>query len=436
MVEFGIPYWWEQGKSFPDFSKKPSEYCDLLVIGAGFTGLSASITSSRLKVKTICVDKGIPGEGASTRNGGMCGAHSRVGFESLCKSFGLDIATKVLKESPKAFEFVKKFIEDESIECNFEITGRIQLANTKSHTFKQKKMAKTLSKIANYKTVILDADEIGEHILSNQYFGGLYYEEHAGLNPRKFHDEMIRVALKSGVEILDNCSVMSYKKIGKHFFVKTTKGIIKTKNIILATNGYTKKPFKWFFKRVFPLPSFIIATEELDKGLIKTLAPGRRMMVETGSKHCYYRISPDGNRILFGGRAGMIPYGPAFAAKRLRKAMVAIWPQLKNVKITHSWMGNTGFTFEQTPCVGEHNGVYFSFGYSGSGVAMAPYLGMKCAFQALGDPRGETIFSSTKPSTRFYHFFQNPIFLFFAEIWYRQFVDRWEAWQANKDNKS
>jgi glycine/D-amino acid oxidase-like deaminating enzyme len=76
MVEFGIPYWWEQGKSFPDFPKKSSEYCDLLVIGAGFTGLSASITSSGVKIKTICVDKGIPGEGASTRNGGLCGVQA------------------------------------------------------------------------------------------------------------------------------------------------------------------------------------------------------------------------------------------------------------------------------------------------------------------------------------------------------------------------
>ena len=436
MVEFGTPYWWETGSDLPNFKEIPSEECELLVIGGGMTGLSASITAARLNRKVVCVDAGRIGQGASTRNGGMCGAHARVSFNALRNSFGEKVAREIIDESPKAFDYFKTLLIDEQIDCDFQQTGRVQLANTKKQAEKQKKGAEILiNKSSVYNPEILEANEIKEHIVTNQYFGGLFYKDHGALNPRKFHDELVRVSLKLGVEIIEGCNVKSYKNIEGKFVVKTNKGIIKSDKIILATNGYTKKPFSWLSKRVFPIPSFMIATEVLDKSLIKRIAPGRRMMVETGSKHCYYRISPDGLRILFGGRAGMIPLGPKLAAKRLKKFMVTIWPELHNVNITHSWQGNTGFSFEQIPHVGKHKGLHFAVGYSGSGVVMAPYLGMKCAYQVYDDPRGETVFSSTGLTTRKYHIFQKPYFLLFAEIWYRQIVDRWQVRQTKKDLK-
>lgn len=89
----------------------------------------------------------------------------------------------------------------------------------------------------------------------------------------------------------------------------------------------------------------------------------------------------------------MVPYGPELAANRLKATMVGIWPELRDVRITHSWRGFTGFTLEQMPHVGCHDGMYFAAGYFGSGIAMASYLGIKVAYQALGDPRGNSIFT-------------------------------------------
>jgi glycine/D-amino acid oxidase-like deaminating enzyme len=429
----GTPYWWETGRPAPEFTRRPPETTDIAIIGAGYTGLSAAITAAQSGARVVVFEKGVPGQGASTRNGGMCGAHTRISYGAMVKSFGEEVAQAIVRESPNAFAFVRRLIAENDLDCDFQSTGRIQLAYSRKDFDQQKKLAEEITGICEMNLDVVEQADLARHINSPVYFGGLYYKDHGGLNPRKFHDELIRLALEAGVVIIANCTVRGWAKRKGSYGLGTSKGRIRSDQIILATNGYTDENFRWFQSYVFPLPSFIIATEQLPPEVINEIAPGARMMVESRAKHSYFRISPDGTRVLFGGRAGMIPFGPKFAAKRLRATMVEIWPQLMDVEITHSWRGNTGFTFEQMPHVGVHEGVHFAMGFSGSGVAMAPYLGMKVAYRALGDERGKTAFASTKMTTRWFHFSRRPLFLLAAEIWYRQVVDRLETRQNRKD---
>jgi len=196
--------------------------------------------------------------------------------------------------------------------------------------------------------------------------------------------------------------------------------------VILATNGYTPPGFRWHQKRVFALPSFLIATEPLSQNLLGQLAPGRRMMVETRARHSYYRLSPDGTRLLFGGRAFMRPVAPEIAAKRLFETMCDIWPDLEGTRLSHAWTGNTGYSFSHMPQVGEVGGMHYALGFSGSGTVMAPYLGAKVAYRALGDARGKTAYADTPLKTHWLHPFRRPYFLTAADLWYHHWVDRWE----------
>ena len=156
-------------------------------------------------------------------------------------------------------------------------------------------------------------------------------------------------------------------------------------------------------------------------------------MVETRARHSYYRISPDGTRILWGGRASMVPLNAHEAANKLRKSLVEIWPEFGDVAITHSWSGNTGFAHGMLPHVGRENGVFYAMGYCGSGVVMAPYLGMKAAYQMLNDPRGDTVYSRIPLQTKLYHPTPRPHFLKAGNIWYNQVVDNRQARQARRD---
>lgn len=431
----GRPYWWDDGAPLPDLPTKPPARADLVIVGAGYTGLSAAITASREGASVCVIDSGVPGQGASTRNGGMFGAHPRLSLGQMTKRFGADTAKNVFQDSAAAFHATMGLIEDEGVDCDLQLTGRVQLAWTKVDFAAQQELVADMTKAADLQMSVLDREALSEEISTDRYFGGIVFPGHAAVHPRKFHDGLMSAALKRGVQIVQSCRVIGVERNSAGFQVRSAGGDIEAGKVILATNGYTGRTFGWLSRRIFALPSFIIATEKLSPNLLAELAPGRRMMVETRARHSYYRISPDGSRILFGGRASMTPMSPERAAKRLHQTMCDIWPALKRTRLTHSWSGFTGYTFNHLPQVGSHEGVHFACGFSGSGVALAPYLGIKAAYQALGDPRGETAFSDTVLATRPFHLGGTPWFLHAGELWFRNVVDRGQNRAARRDGR-
>lgn len=432
------PYWWESGAPLPVLPETPPKTTDLLVVGAGFTGLSAAITAAREGVSVTLVDAGVPGQGASTRNGGMAGAHPRLSLAATAKIWGWDTAVALFNEANAAYENLHELIAFGQIDCDYQHCGRVQLAWTKQHAENQRKLAADMQEHTDFPVELVSKGQIRDHIGSDQYFGALYYPTHGGLHPRKLHDGLMATALKLGVQIVQKCPVWDVSPYKGSFTARHKGGAITADKVILATNGYTsgKGIFAHLKRRVFPLPSFIIATEPLPAAQITSLAPGRRMMVESRARHSYFRISPDGTRILWGGRASMTPTSPENAAAKLRESMVQVWPELVDTKITHSWTGNTGFAFNQAPHVGEKDGIHYALGYCGGGVVLAPYLGMKAAYRVLGDPRGETAYGLTRFQTRPFHLGGKPWFLTGANLWYNNVADTRETAQACKDHQS
>lgn len=424
-AEIGRPYWWDALATEPLETALPDR-CDLLVIGAGYAGLSAAIAAHDCGAKVVVVDSGDPGKGASTRNGGMFGAHPRLGWDKLAGLFGAPTADALFAEANPALDWARALIEAEGIECDLQQTGRIQLAWTRAHFDAQKRLAAHVRDKSDVQVALIERDDLGHEIATDRYFGGLVFSEHCGIHPARFHQGLLRAALRRGITIVGHAAVTGYTRDGAEFAAQTARGVIRAGKIVLATNGYTTRPFRWHARRVFPLPSFLIATEELPANLIGHLAPGRRMMVETRARHSYFRVSPDGKRILFGGRASMRNIPLDRAAARLRETMCGIWPELEEARLSHAWTGNVGFAFNHMPMVGQRDGVHFAMGFSGSGTVMAPYLGAKAALQAMGDERGETAYSQTRLASHWMHPFERPHFLKAADLWYRNWVDRKE----------
>lgn len=428
-AEPGTPYWWAALDDDPADDPLP-ERCDVLVIGAGYTGLSAAIAAHDCGASVAVVDKDEPGRGASTRNGGMFGAHPRLGWQALAGKFGADVADALFAEARPALDWAMALIEREGIDCDLQRTGRIQLAWTRKHFEAQKVLASHVAEKSEVDVQLVARDHLGQEIETQRYFGGLLFPEHCGLHPAKYHQGLRRAVARRGIPLAGHAEVTALDRAGPGFTARTPKGTIRADKVILCTNGYTTPLFRWHVARVFPLPSYIIATEELPANLIGHLAPGRRMMVETRARHSYFRISPDGRRVLWGGRASMRELPPAEAARRLHEIMSGVWPELRDVKISHGWWGNTGFSFNHMPHVGEDRGLHYAMGFSGSGTVMAPYLGAKAAFRAMGDARGQTAYADTVLRRDVLHPFAKPHFLKAADLWYRQVVDRLENAQA------
>lgn len=350
----------------------------------------------------------------------------------MAAAFGADVADDLLAEAAPALDWAKTFIEHEKIQCDFEVTGRVQLAYTRSQFDGQKRLADKVREKSRVEVELVERSDLGREIDTGLYHGGLLFPQHGALHPAKYHRGMLEAVRRRGVPVVSHARVEAMTREGTRLVAQTAKGPIRSEKVVLATNGYTTRPFQWHLRRVFPLPSFIIATEELPENLIGHLAPGRRMMVETRARHSYFRISPDGKRVLFGGRAAMRDVPLHIAAQRQRQTMVEVWPELAEAKLSHVWSGYTGFSFAQMPHVGQHDSVCFAMGFSGSGTVMAPYLGAKAGWLAVGDARAETAYARTRLPRHVLHPFDRPHFLKAADLVFRHWVDRAEAWQARR----
>ena len=299
------PWWWETApRTAPTFETLP-EACDVAVIGAGFTGMSAALTLARAGRDVCVLEVQVPGFGGSTRNGGMIGSGHKVGYGELSAKYGEHVAEEVLREGLRALEFSTGFIKDENIDCDYVNTGRFRTAWKLKNYEALAKEVEFLSKKIGVKADMVPRSEQHREVVTDSYHGGCIFHSHGGLNPAKFYDGIAENALNAGARVFAKSPVISIQKITNGFMVQTPKGKIKARDVIMATNGYTTNVAPDLHRRVTPISSYMIATEPLAKERVRSLIPGLKMIVETRSRTCYYRPSPDGERILLGGRAAL-----------------------------------------------------------------------------------------------------------------------------------
>ncbi len=188
--------------------------------------------------------------------------------------------------------------------------------------------------------------------------------------------------------------------------------------MVVATNGYTGPVTPALRRRVIPVTSYMIATAPLSPNLMAMLMPKGRMLTDSNRLLCYFRPSPDNTRVLFGGRPGYTDIGSKLAAERLSRYMTRIFPELRDIELTHSWFGYIAYTFDRLPHVGDRDGLHYAMGYCGSGVVMSTWLGRKAALRLLGEPEGQSAFAETKhPTSPLYY--GKPWFLPLVQAWYQ-----------------
>ena len=421
------PFWWEDAgpPTSPPLTDLPAEV-DVLVIGAGLTGLTAARTLARGGRSVLVLDATAPGFGASSRNGGMIGGGHRLSLDVMTARFGHDAAVALLREAHlDSATFVKGLMAEAAIDCDYVETGRFRGL---WHASEYEVAARALDRLQAL--IPLEAEMLPHHrqheeVATDLYRGGTIYPRHGGLNPAKWVAGIMQAAIRAGAVVQGETPVISLDRDATAHVATTPRGAVRAGAVLAATNGYTPAQLPAHRRRIVPIPSFIVASEVLGENRIRSLFPKGRMIVESRDRHCYYRPSSDGRRLVFGGRASMFDAPEALTRADMRGLVTQVFPDLKGVAFTHSWRGFTGFSFDLLPNVGRIDGIWHAMAYSGSGNAMAPYLGHKAALQILGEPEGETAFSRTAFPTRWWHR-GRPWFLPFADITFR-LRDAWAA---------
>jgi glycine/D-amino acid oxidase-like deaminating enzyme len=397
------PLWLEQAALPPPDAQPPPSETDVLIVGAGYTGLSAARETAAAGRRTLVLDAGAMGTGCSSRNGGQVAYSIKPSFSSLKAKFGADAAFRICREGFDAVEYLRS-LATQQIDCDWREDGCFFGAHTQRHFTKMAWDAENQPHGLEQRiSVVSKAEQHGE-IASDFYHGGCVYPDDASVNPTRLLLSLLRLAQQSGATVIDRCPVNAVKSTGGGFEVLTPRGIVQSRQVLLATNGYSGPLSPWHRRRVIPIGSYQIATEPLGSDLIRALIPHGRNIVDSRRVVVYFRPSADGERIIFGGRAALAEKDPIACVPRLRQMMDRIFPQLKSVRVSHAWVGWVAYTFDSLPHLGRHDGIYHCMGYCGQGVPLAPYFGKRIGQQMLGLKEGQTALDGLPFPTRAYYY--------------------------------
>ena len=378
------PFWWEAHLPQALAEIALPREARVVIIGAGYAGLSAALELTALGLDSVVLDSNEPGFGASTRNGGMVSGGVNVGKRYLSKPMPPDQAAPFMADAADAFTLIEDLITKEKIDCGWTKAGYFLGAWCKSHYDDMAKKVEYLNAAAKSDCYLVPQERQREEIGSDYYRGGMVVGRAAHIHPALFFKGLLGLCTKRGVKIASKTPVTKLNQTATGWRVETPRGIINAGDVIIATNGYTGDITPQLKRRVVPVGSYIIATEELPPDLAASLSPKNRSLADTRRVLTYYRMSPDKKRLIFGGRAKFGHTDPVETAPILYQFMTDRYPQLKGTKITHAWTGNVAFTLDEMPHMGKFDNLHYALGCNGSGIAMMTYLGQQTARKVAG----------------------------------------------------
>lgn len=401
------PYWWDETARPQIPSADFPATADVVVIGSGYTGLCAALQVARAGRSTVILDAQDAGWGCSSRNGGQIGTSVKPDFDTLSKKHGEQTAHDIIRDGQRALSWIEEFVNAEGIDCCFEVPGRFHAAHTPNQYETLARSIQHQPKGLEVPAFMVPRDEQRRELGSDVYHGGVVYEAHASLDPARYHQGLLERVLAAGAQVVPHCRATAIEPTSNgqttgnnQFTVSTDRGSIRANDVIVATNGYTSGLTPWLARRIIPIGSYIIATEPLPEATMNTVMPTRRVLTDTRKLVYYYRASPDRQRILFGGRVTGAETNLKRSGDLLLAELVRLFPELRDVRYSHSWMGYVAYTFDSMAHIGRHDGIYYAMGYCGSGVSMASYLGTRVGQQLLGHDDGRTGLDNVNFQTR------------------------------------
>jgi glycine/D-amino acid oxidase-like deaminating enzyme len=355
----------------------------VVIVGGGFTGLSAALHLAEKGVDVVVLEANEPGWGASGRNGGQVNPGLKHDPDTVEADFGADLGGRMVALSGNAPNLVFDLIQRHQISCSALQSGTLRSAITARG--RQDVGASAEQWIRRGAPVrMLDRGEITAATGTERYHGAMLDRRGGQVNPLGYARGLARAAMQQGAAVHGGTRVRSVRKAGGSWVVETDSGTVTTEKLILATNGYTDAIWPGLRRSLVPLFSAIAATEPLPAAVVEAIMPSRSSLYEIGSITVYYRFDPD-NRLLMGGRSVQRDVTSPETLRYLTQYAVRLWPALKDVRWTHGWSGRLAYTLDHYPHIHEPDeAVLVCLGYNGRGVAMSSAMGPELARRAMG----------------------------------------------------
>jgi glycine/D-amino acid oxidase-like deaminating enzyme len=419
------PFWWDAIRMGEDEPADLPARADVVIIGGGLTGLNCAIELGRGGACAVVLDAEALGFGASTRNGGGVSGGNTVGkgLSGAKARQSADEAREWLRaimgDAAEGLAYIESLIAREGIACHYERKGRFVGAWTPKHYDGMAAKLEALNLYADADASMLPRERQREEMASDFYYGGMVVNRTGKLHPALYHRGLMDAARRHGATLIGNARAGRLTRIASGWRVETDRGPIEAREVVIATNGYTGNLTPDLKRRLIPVASHIIATEEIDPELAVSLIPKGRTLADSCRILCYYRLSHDNRRVIYGGRARFTQVTPDVSTPILHRMMLARWPQLKGVRVTHAWTGNIAFAFDYLPHMGvTEKGLHYAMACNGSGVAILSHLGAEVGKKILGKTNRAPVFDGRAFPTRPFYT-GHPWMLPVVGNWYR-----------------
>jgi gamma-glutamylputrescine oxidase len=351
---------------------------DVCIVGAGFSGLSAALHLRQRGYDVALLDAHRVGWGASGRNGGHVGTGQHLDPQEMAELVGEDDARRLWQISQDAKALVGQLIDELDIDCDYR-KGCIHANHKKRFGAETRRYVEFMNSSYGYEDLsYLNQDELRSILPTAAYFDGTFDSGGYHLHPLRYVLGLARGCAKAGVRIFERSEVTEIVE-GPAPVMKTARGEVRAKYVILAVNGYMGRLNRRTADRVFPINNYIIATQPLSERDARALIANDACVSDSKFVINYYRMSDD-RRLLFGGRESYQDRFPSDIKSYVRKAMLGIYPQLENTRIDYGWGGTLGLTMNRMPHFEWLSSNMMTIGgYSGHGVMMATMGGALAA---------------------------------------------------------
>ncbi|MEO9787019.1 MAG: FAD-binding oxidoreductase [Aurantimonas coralicida] len=375
--------WYEDSIDRPSYpALDGSRKADVLVVGGGFTGLSAALHLARTGVDVAVLEAHRFGDGASGRNGGQMGTGQRLWPMEIEAAYGFERSKALFDLAEEAKAHLTEFITANGIDADYR-EGQLSVVHKRRYLKDYRAQVEELTTRYAYPHVsFMDADETADRLGSRRYLGGIRDTGTGHINPMKLVVGSARVAAEAGAQLFENSHVERLDRRDGRIVAVTAHGEVSAERVLIATNAYGGGLDPQVDAHVMPIGSFIGATEPLADP--DAVLPGGESCDDSRFVVRYFRKSRDG-RLLFGGREAYTS-ATGDIGRHIRKQIAEVYPHLADVRLSHAWGGSVGITMERLPYVRSlAPGITTIGGFSGHGVMLANFAGRLYAERVNGN---------------------------------------------------
>lgn len=357
---------------------------DVVVIGAGFTGLSAALHLAKAGASVVVVEGEEIGFGGSGRNVGLVNAGMWVMPDDLPGELGEVYGNRLLHLLGEAPRLVFELVEQHAIPCEIERSGTLHCAVGAKGLAELRERARQWQ-ARGAPVHLLDAHETARKVGTNAYSGSLLDLRAGTIQPLAYARGLAAAAIGAGARIFTSSLVLDAEEVDGGWQARTSGGSIRAKWVIVATNAYTGDVWPQIRTELVHLPYFNLATKPLRSSLRNTILPERQGVWDTNEILSSFRFDQQG-RLVFGSVGALRGAGQTIHPKWARRALRRLFPQLADIEFEYEWYGSIGITSNNLPRFHRlaRNVVSFS-GYNGRGIAPGTTFGRTLARLVLGE---------------------------------------------------